>query len=215
MSATSNLRDFKLDRRVLMLSAVSLVIGAGGAGLAVVLSKLIGLMTNLFYFHRVGFALVSPANTPLGPVRVLIPVAGGLMVGLMARYGSDKIRGHGIPEAMEAILLRGAKVEPKLAILKPISAAIAIGSGGPFGAEGPIIMTGGAFGSLVAQALHLTDNERTVLLVAGAAAGMSATFAAPFAAVLLAVELLLFEWRPRSLVPVVVASVMAGILRML
>jgi H+/Cl- antiporter ClcA len=215
MSATSNLRDFRLDRRVLMLSAVSLVIGAGGAGLAVVLSKLIGLMTNLFYFNRVGFALVSPANTALGPVRVLIPVVGGLIVGLMARYGSDKIRGHGIPEAMEAILLRGAKVEPRLAILKPISAAIAIGSGGPFGAEGPIIMTGSAFGSLVAQSLHLTDNERTVLLVAGAAAGMSATFAAPFAAVLLAVELLLFEWRPRSLVPVVVASVTAGILRVL
>ena len=142
-----------------------------------------------------------------------VPVIGGLLVGLMAHYGSDKIRGHGIPEAIEAILLRGARVDPKVAILKPLSAAIAIGSGGPFGAEGPIIMTGGAFGSLVAQWLHLTDAERTTLLVAGAAAGMSATFASPIAAILLAVELLLFEWRPRSLVPVAVASLGAGALR--
>src|ERR1700747_2640894 len=131
----------------------------------------------------------------------------------MAHYGSDKIRGHGIPQAIEAILLRGARVQPRVAVLKPISAAIAIGSGGPFGAEGPIIMTGGAFGSLLAQWVKLTDAERTTLLVAGAAAGMSATFAAPFAAVLLAVELLLFEWRPRSLVPVAFASVTAEIVR--
>jgi H+/Cl- antiporter ClcA len=138
---------------------------------------------------------------------------GGLLVGFIAHYGSDKIRGHGIPEAIEAILLRGARVDPKVALLKPLSAAIAIGSGGPFGAEGPIIMTGGAFGSLVAQWLRLTDAERTTLLVAGAAAGMSATFAAPIAAILLAVELLLFEWRPRSLVPVAMASVVAAALR--
>jgi H+/Cl- antiporter ClcA len=131
----------------------------------------------------------------------------------MARFGSDKIRGHGIPEAIEAILLHRAKVDPKIAVLKPISAAIAIGSGGPFGAEGPIIMTGGAVGSLIAQWMHVTDAERTTLLVAGAAAGMSATFATPVAAILLAVELLLFEWRPRSLVPVAIASATAGILR--
>jgi H+/Cl- antiporter ClcA len=143
----------------------------------------------------------------------LVPVVGGLFVGFLAHYGSDKIRGHGIPEAIEAILLRGARVDPKVAVLKPLSAAIAIGSGGPFGAEGPIIMTGGAFGSLVAQWLKLTDAERTTLLVAGAAAGMSATFAAPMAAILLAVELLLFEWRPRSLIPVAAASAMAGALR--
>jgi H+/Cl- antiporter ClcA len=140
---------------------------------------------------------------------VAVPVIGALIVGLMARFGSDKIRGHGIPEAIEAILLRGAKVEPRLAVLKPVSAAIAIGSGGPFGAEGPIIMTGGAFGSLIAQFFHLTSAERKTLLVAGAAAGMSATFAAPFAAVLLAIELLLFEWKPRSFIPVVLASVTA------
>jgi H+/Cl- antiporter ClcA len=128
----------------------------------------------------------------------------------MARFGSDKIRGHGIPEAIEAILLNRARVDPKIAILKPISAAIAIGSGGPFGAEGPIIMTGGALGSLVAQWIHLTDAERTTLLVAGAAAGMSATFATPVAAILLAVELLLFEFSVRAFVPLVVAAAVAG-----
>ena len=172
------------------------------------------LATNIFYYHRLSLAMVGPAGSTLSPwVMPLVPVVGGLLVGLMAHYGSDKIRGHGIPEAIEAILLRGAKIEPKVAVLKPLSAAIAIGSGGPFGAEGPIIMTGGAFGSLLAQWLLLTDAERTTLLVAGAAAGMSATFAAPLAAILLAVELLLFEWRPRSLIPVAVASVTAGALR--
>jgi H+/Cl- antiporter ClcA len=171
-------------------------------------------MTNLFYYHRLSLAMVGPAGSSLSPwIMPLVPVVGGLLVGLIAHYGSDKIRGHGIPEAIEAILLRGARIDPLVAILKPLSAAIAIGSGGPFGAEGPIIMTGGAFGSLVAQWLHLTDAERTTLLVAGAAAGMSATFAAPMAAILLAVELLLFEWRPRSLIPVAVASIMAGALR--
>ncbi|WP_433984085.1 chloride channel protein [Tunturiibacter empetritectus] len=144
---------------------------------------------------------------------VVVPVIGGLLVGLMARFGSDKIRGHGIPEAIEAILIHRARVDPKIALLKPISAAIAIGSGGPFGAEGPIIMTGGAVGSLIGQWMHVTDAERTTLLVAGAAAGMSATFATPVAAILLAVELLLFEWRPRSLVPVAIASVTAALLR--
>ena len=196
------------------MTAVALVIGAGAAGLAVLLLRAIALATNIFYYHRLSLAMVGPAGSTLARwVMPLVPVVGGLLVGLMAHYGSDKIRGHGIPEAIEAILLRGARVDPKIAVLKPISAAIAIGSGGPFGAEGPIIMTGGAFGSLVAQWLHLTDAERTTLLVAGAAAGMSATFAAPIAAILLAVELLLFEWRPRSLVPVAVASVTAGALR--
>ena len=140
----------------------------------------------------------------------MVPVAGALIVGLMARYGSDKIRGHGIPEAIESILMNGSRVQPRLAILKPLSAAISIGSGGPFGAEGPIIMTGGAFGSMIAQFFHLTSAERKTLLVAGAAAGMSATFAAPLSAVLLAVELLLFEWKPRSAIPVALASATAG-----
>src|ERR1700723_1483692 len=177
------------------------------------LLRLIAVSTNLFYYHRFSAASVSPSGSPLGHLMVLIPVIGGLLVGLMARFGSDKIRGHGIPEAIEAILLNRARVDPKIAILKPLSAAIAIGSGGPFGAEGPIIMTGGAFGSLIAQWIHLTDAERTTLLVAGAAAGMSATFATPVAALLLAVELLLFELRPRSLVPVAIASTTAAILR--
>src|SRR5271155_3193247 len=173
----------------------------------------IAVATNLFYYHRLSTVAVSPAGSPLGYWMVVVPVLGGLLVGLMARFGSDKIRGHGIPEAIEAILLHRAKVDPKIALLKPISAAIAIGSGGPFGAEGPIIMTGGAVGSLIAQWMHVTDAERMTLLVAGAAAGMSATFATPVAAILLAVELLLFEWRPRSLVPVVIASATAAILR--
>ena len=213
-SRPSTLRDFTVDRRVWLLSGVALFIGIGAAALAVLLLRAIALMTNLFYYHRLNLAMIGPAGSPLSPwIMLLVPIVGGLLVGLIAHYGSDKIRGHGIPEAIEAILLRGARIDPLVAILKPLSAAIAIGSGGPFGAEGPIIMTGGAFGSLVAQWLHLTDAERTTLLVAGAAAGMSATFAAPMAAILLAVELLLFEWRPRSLIPVAVASIMAGALR--
>ncbi|HEY2860329.1 MAG TPA: chloride channel protein [Terracidiphilus sp.] len=213
-SRSSVLRDFTVDSRVWLLSGVALVIGAGAAALAVFLLRAIAFCTNLFYYHRLSIAMVGPAGSTLPHwLMPAVPVIGGLIVGIMAHYGSDKIRGHGIPEAIEAILLRGARVEPKVALLKPISAAVAIGSGGPFGAEGPIIMTGGAFGSLVAQWLNLSDAERTTLLVAGAAAGMSATFAAPIAAILLAVELLLFEWRPRSLVPVAVASVLAGTLR--
>ncbi len=213
-SRPSALRDFTVDRRVWMLSGVALVIGTGAAALAVLLLRAIAIATNLFYYHRLSLAMVGPARSPLSRwLMPLIPIVGGLLVGIMARYGSDKIRGHGIPKAIEAIPLRGARVDPMVALLKPLSAAIAIGSGGPFGAEGPIIMTGGPFGSLVAQWLKLTDAERTTLLVAGAAAGMSATFSAPLAAILLAVELLLFEWQPRSLVPVALASVMAGALR--
>src|ERR1700678_4076972 len=212
-SEPSVLRDFTVDRRVWLLSGVSIGIGACATALAVLLLRCIALSTNLFYYHRFSIASVSPAGSPLGYWMVIVPVVGGLLVGVMSRFDSDKIRGHGIPEAIEAILLNRARVDPKIAILKPISAAIAIGSGGPFGAEGPIIMTGGALGSLVAQWIHLTDAERTTLLVAGAAAGMSATFATPVAAILLAVELLLFEWRPRSLVPVAVASATAGVLR--
>jgi len=203
------LGDFTTTWRVLPISAIAIVIGVVSAYVAVGLLRLIGFFTNLFFYGRLRTELVSPSGHHLGYAVVLIPVMGALLVGILARFGSDRIRGHGIPEAIEAILLRGAKIEPKVAILKPVSSAIAIGSGGPFGAEGPIIMTGGAFGSLIAQLFHLTSAERKTLLVAGAAAGMSATFAAPFAAVLLAIELLLFEWKPRSFIPVVLASITA------
>lgn len=192
---------------------MSIGIGIVAAFVALALLRLIGLFTNLFYFGKWSSALVSPAGHHLGIYALLIPIGGALVIGVMARYGSERIRGHGIPEAIEAILINGSRVEPKVALLKPISSAISIGSGGPFGAEGPIIMTGGAFGSMIAQLFHLTSAERKTLLVAGAAAGMSATFAAPVASVLLAVELLLFEWKPRSLVPVALASATAAVLR--
>jgi len=207
------LGDFTADRRLLLCSFLATGIGLLGALLAAALTKLIALATNLFFFQRWATGAASPADHRLGPWVVLVPVAGALVVGLMGRYGSERIRGHGIPEAIEAILLRGGRVEAKLAVLKPLSAAVSIGSGGPFGAEGPIIMTGGAFGSLIAQLVHLSSVERRALLVAGAAAGMSATFATPLAAVLLSVELLLFEWKPRSLVPVALASATAAATR--
>src|ERR1700675_3340390 len=207
------LGDFTATRRLLPISGLALAIGVVAAFVALALLRLIGLFTNLFYFGRWSTALVSPSGNHLGIFAVLVPVGGALIIGLMARYGSERIRGHGIPEAIEAILINGSRVEPKVALLKPISSAISIGSGGPFGAEGPIIMTGGAIGSMIAQLFHLTSAERKTLLVAGAAAGMSATFAAPVASVLLAVELLLFEWKPRSLVPVALASAMAAVLR--
>src|SRR5579864_847313 len=207
------LADFTTDLRVIPLSLICIVIGVVGAFLALILLKLIYLFTNLFFFHHWSFDYKSPALNTLGWLVLFVPVVGGLIVGIMARYGSERIRGHGIPEAIEAILLKGSKVEPRVALLKPVSAAIAIGSGGPFGAEGPIIMTGGAFGSLIAQFFHLTSAERKTLLVAGAAAGMSATFAAPFASIMLAIELLLFEWKPRSFVPVALASAVAAAAR--
>src|SRR5215472_16464210 len=207
------LGDFSTTLRVLPISVLAVLIGATCAFVALALLRLIGLFSNLFYYGRSSSTLVSPAGNHLGWFSVLVPVAGGLIVGLMARYGSERIRGHGIPEAIEAILINGSRVEPKVAVLKPVSSAIAIGSGGPFGAEGPIIMTGGAFGSMIAQLFHVTNAERKTLLVAGAAGGMSATFAAPVASVLLAVELLLFEWKPRSLIPVAMASATAAVTR--
>jgi CIC family chloride channel protein len=207
------LGDFTTDLRLLLLTIMALVVGAIGALVAYALVWLIGAITNLVYYHRLAANLVSPAANQLGLWAVLIPVAGGLVIGLMARYGSEKIRGHGIPEAMEAILIGRSRMDAKVAILKPISSAISIGTGGPFGAEGPIIMTGGALGSLFAQSFHLSAAERKTLLVAGAAAGMSAIFATPLAALLIAVELLLFEWKPRSFVPVAAAAAIAGALR--
>ena len=207
------LGDFTTTWRVVPISLLATVIGVICAFVALALLRLIGLFTNLFYFGRWSTAMVSPAGNHLGVYSVFVPIAGALIIGVMARYGSERIRGHGIPEAIESILLNGSRIEPKVALLKPISSAISIGSGGPFGAEGPIIMTGGAVGSMIAQLFHLTSAERKTLLVAGAAGGMSATFASPVAAVLLAVELLLFEWKPRSLIPVALASAMAAVVR--
>jgi H+/Cl- antiporter ClcA/CBS domain-containing protein len=213
MNDRQELGDFTMTPRSVWIGGLAVLIGLVSAFVAEWLLKLIGLFTNLFFFQRWSTTMASPAANHLGPWVVLVPVIGALIIGLMARYGSERIRGHGIPEAIEAILINGSKVEPKVALLKPLSSAISIGSGGPFGAEGPIIMTGGAFGSMIAQLFHLTSTERKTLLVAGAAGGMSATFAAPVAAVLLAVELLLFEWKPRSLIPVALASVTAAAAR--
>jgi chloride channel protein, CIC family len=208
-----DLADFTATPRLLMIAGFAIVIGIVSAYVALALLTLIGFFTNLFFFQRLSTALVTPEAHTLGPWVILVPVAGALVIGVMARYGSERIRGHGIPEAIEAILINGSRIDPKVALLKPLSSAVSIGSGGPFGAEGPIIMTGGAVGSLIAQFFHLTSAERKTLLVAGAAAGMSATFAAPLAAVLLAVELLLFEWKPRSLIPVALASATAAAMR--
>lgn len=212
-SHEAQLADFTTDKRVLVLSGMAIVIGALGSLVAYALIWLINLFTNLAYYQRLSAQEASPAGNHMGFWAVFVPVIGGLIIGLMARYGSEKIRGHGIPEALEAILIGRSRMEPKVAVLKPVSSAISIGTGGPFGAEGPIIMTGGAIGSLFAQFFHLTSAERKTLLVAGAAAGMAAIFAAPVAAVLLAVELLLFEWKPRSFIPVALAAAVAGAMR--
>jgi len=198
------LGDYSADYRMLILAAMATVAGTGGALSAWALLKLIAFATNIFWYGNFSFASVVIADR--GPLLVLfIPVMGGLVVGLMARFGSDKIRGHGIPEAIETILYGESKLSLKVAFLKPLSSAVSIGSGGPFGAEGPIIMTGGAIGSLFAQLFRLSAAERKTLLVAGATAGMTGIFGTPFASIMLAVELLLFEWKPRSFVPVVTA----------
>jgi H+/Cl- antiporter ClcA/CBS domain-containing protein len=205
--------DFAVNARLLRITAMAAVIGALSTGAAAVLLDLIYFFTNLFFFQTFSIENRSPAQHHLGAWVILVPVIGGLIVGLMARFGSDKIRGHGIPEAIEAILFGKSKMSAKVAVLKPLSSGIVIGSGGPFGAEGPIIMTGGAIGSLLAQLFHVSAAERKALLVAGATAGMTAVFGTPAAAVLLAVELLLFELRPRSLLPVAVACAIAGFTR--
>jgi len=198
-----------VDGRVALVSAVAVGLGLLAGVAAEALVRLIGLVTGIAFYHRLATDAVSPAGHHLGWAVVLVPAAGGLLVGLMARFGSKAIRGHGIPEAMEQVLLNGSRIPARITLLKPLSAAIAIGTGGPFGAEGPIIATGGALGSMVGQYLPVTALERKTLLAAGAAAGMAATFGSPVAAVLLAVELLLFELRPKSLIPVALACVAA------
>jgi CIC family chloride channel protein len=199
-----------VDRRTVLLAGLSIGIALAAGLAARLLTRLIGFVTNVAYYGRAATSFVSPAGTHRDPlVLVLIPVVGALVVGLMARYGSAAIRGHGIPEVMERILIGESRIPARVLLLKPVSAAIAIGTGGPFGAEGPIIATGGALGSLVGQFLHITADERKILLAAGAAAGMAATFGSPVSSVLLAVELLLFEYRARSVIPVALAAATA------
>jgi H+/Cl- antiporter ClcA len=213
MQASLNRRDFSGDLRLLKIAAIAAVIGGLSTFAARILLELIHFFTNLFFYQKLSLAELSPANNTLGLWVVIVPVIGGLLIGLIARYGTEQVRGHGIPEAIEAIMFKNSAMSPKVAVLKPLASGIAIGSGGPFGAEGPIIMTGGAIGSLIAQFFHLTGGERKTLLVAGAVAGMTAVFGTPVAGLLMAVELLLFELRPRSLLPVAVACAVAGFLR--
>lgn len=209
MATTAGVSRRAQARRTCLLSGIAVILGIAGGGAAWVLIHLIGLITNVVLFHRWGFALPSFQNFHPGPILLVEAAAGGLAVSLLAKW-SPVIRGHGIPEAMEAVLTRQSRIAPRAAVAKPISAAIAIGTGGPFGAEGPIIVTGGALGSLIGQLIRVTPSERKILLACGAAAGMSATFGAPLAAVVLAIELLLFEFSSRAFIPLVVAASVAG-----
>ncbi|MEP6991993.1 MAG: chloride channel protein [bacterium] len=202
-----------VDRRTVFICGLAVLIAAAAGLIARVLVMLIGFITNVSFFQRASTAFSSPADAHVGAWVLVIPVAGALLVGVMARYGSAAIRGHGIPEVMEKVLYGESRIPARVMFLKPLSAAIAIGTGGPFGAEGPIIATGGAIGSLVGQHVHVSSDERKTLLSAGAAAGMAATFGSPVSAVLLAVELLLFEYRPRSLIPVALAAAVAAAVR--
>ena len=212
-SAERALGDFTVGPEIWRVLPLAVVVGALSAGVALALLDLIGLVTHLAYFGDVGAGLVAPTTAHLGAATIAVPVMGGLVVGAMAFFGSERIRGHGIPEAMETILTGGSKVEPRLAVLKPLSSAVSIGSGGPFGAEGPIILTGGAVGSVVAQFFRLSAIERRALLVAGACGGMAAVFGTPVAAALFGIELLVFEWKPRTMVPIAVSVAVAGVLR--
>src|SRR5579862_1312819 len=202
-----------IDARVLLISAIAIAVGLAAGVAAQALTRLIVLITNVAFFGTLSLQPASPAQNQLGVLVIFVPIIGGIIVGIMARYGSQAIRGHGIPEAMEQVLFNQSRIPPRLTFLKPLSAAIAIGTGGPFGAEGPIIATGGALGSLIGQLLRTTAMERKTLLAAGAAAGMAATFGCPVSALILAIELLLFEYRPRSVIPVALACVTAAGIR--
>ncbi|MDF3079299.1 MAG: chloride channel protein [Sphingobacteriaceae bacterium] len=198
---------FAAKQRLLQISLFSIAVAIAISVIAKVLIYLINLVTNVSFYGMFNFGFHSPADNSLGWWVVLIPAIGGALVGILALYGSKAIRGHGIPEAMEQILTNQSRIKPSIAILKPLSAAIAIGSGGPFGAEGPIIATGGALGSTVGQLFKITSNERKIILAAGATAGMSAIFGTPVAAIFLAIELLLFEFSPKSILPVALACI--------
>lgn len=203
------------ESRIGFITILSIMIGFAAGGIAFVLYHLIGLFTNIFYYQKISFTFVSPTGSTLGPIMIILPVIGGLAAGLMIKYGSPKIIGHGIPETMESVLLNSSVVHPKIGFLKAISASFTIGSGQPFGAEGPIIQTGGAIGSFIGQMVAITGSERKILLASGAAAGMAATFGTPISAVLLVVELLLFEFRVKSLVPIGIAAAIGGLMHLL
>ncbi len=213
VSRLLGLGDFSTSQSIWRIVLLSVVVGACSGVVALALLDLIGLITHLVYFGDVGVSLVQPTTAHFGAYTVAIPVIGGLIIWGMAYWGSERIRGHGIPEAMETILINGSKMEPRLAILKPVSSAISIGTGGPFGAEGPIILTGGAVGSVLAQFIKLSAIERRALLVAGACAGMAGVFGTPIAATLFGVELLAFEWKPRTVVPIGISVIVAESLR--
>lgn len=215
IESADSLRDFSADSRIFYISLLAAVLGAAAALLAWVLEEMIYLFTNLFYFQRWSFLEQAPWMAGRHWWLILMPVLGGLLVGVIARYLSPRVRGHGLPEAIETVVFNDGKVQPRVALLKPIATAIAIGSGGPFGTEGPVIISSGAVASVVGQLLPVTGSERTVVMVSGAAAGMAAMFNCPMSATLLAVECLLFEWKPRSLVPVAIACVSAGAVRRL
>ncbi len=206
-------RSTLMDHRAVVICGLAVLLAAGAALVAQVLKHLIWLITNISFYGVFSASPGTPWNHQLGPFVIAVPILGAVIVGLMARFGSPAIRGHGIPEAMEQVLTNRSRIPARLTWLKPVSAAISIGTGGPFGAEGPIIATGGALGSLVGQVLSTTSTERKTLLAVGAAAGMAATFGSPVSAVLLAIELLLFEFRPRSLVPVALGSATAAGIR--
>ena len=211
MSRTGWFKEFgkALEPTVVMTSALALVVGFIGGLVAQGLLELIYLFTNIFFYGKWSFAITYPVHHHLGAWVILIPPIGGLLVGIMIYFWEPTLKGHGIPEAMEAVLVGKSLVRMRVGILKPLATAFAIGTGGPFGAEGPIIQTGAAFGSIFAQVTKLTPYQRRVLLASGAAAGMAATFVAPFAGILVAIELLLFEFRARSFIPVAISSVVA------
>lgn len=200
-------RETQNRKRVVLISVLAIGIAVCISFIAKALVGLINLVTNISFHGIFSTAHASPLGNALGLWVVLVPAIGGIIVGLMAMYGSKAIRGHGIPEAMEQVLTNNSKIKPAITYLKPVSAAIAIGTGGPFGAEGPIIATGGAMGSTLGQLLHITHHERKILLAAGATAGMSAIFGSPLAAIFLAIELLLFEFSPRSIIPVALGCI--------
>ena len=204
---SSNTTTLYSKRRLVYVAALSVMVAAAISIIAKLLVCLINIVTNFSFYGLLSPAFHSPAANHLGIWVVIVPAIGGLLVGFMSLYGSKAIRGHGIPEAMEQILINQSKIKPSITFLKPISSALAIGTGGPFGAEGPIIATGGALGSTLGQLLKVTSNERKIILAAGATAGMSAIFGTPIAAIFLAIELLLFEFSPRAILPVALACI--------